>query len=501
MGIPAYYKKLIQNYPEIIIHSSNYNNKINNIFFDLNCAIHPCCAGKINEKEMFSAILQKIKDCITITNVKDKIFIAIDGPAPRTKMEQQRQRRLKSSQENKIWDTNQITPGTNFMNQLNNFLKKEIKNLNIKTILSDSNDPGEGEHKIMKYIDDNIDINTNNIIYGLDADLIMLSMIRKHNILLLRERTSFNIENTDEEYIYLDINCLKNNLIDSIYEPFYNINRTSLLNDYLFICFLIGNDFIINSPSINIRYNGLEILLSIYKNIQKDYFGRFFLIENKKINFNNFKIFIKELSTQEDNNIKKIINIRNKKNNFLRKKYSKLLSSNKIKNINDIDLISAQDINMNEEEYDSMKYISPLLFRENEEKIITNKMIYYTFTLYNNIDYNPSFNQILKKDINILCKEYIKSIEWTFSYYFDKCLSWKWYYKFHSAPLFKDLDKYLSLITEFSNDFKNDDPYSPKEQLNIVLPQQKNTYLYPKRTPLFSFMKTYYWECHPILPH
>ena len=122
MGIPAYYKKLIQNYPEIIIHSSNYNNKINNIFFDLNCAIHPCCAGKINEKEMFSAILQKIKDCITITNVKDKIFIAIDGPAPRTKMEQQRQRRLKSSQENKIWDTNQITPGTNFMNQLNNFL-------------------------------------------------------------------------------------------------------------------------------------------------------------------------------------------------------------------------------------------------------------------------------------------------------------------------------------------------------------------------------------------
>ena len=52
-----------------------------------------------------------------------------------------------------------------------------------------------------------------------------------------------------------------------------NINRTSLLNDYLFICFLIGNDFIINSHSINIRYNGLEILLSIYKNIQKDLTG------------------------------------------------------------------------------------------------------------------------------------------------------------------------------------------------------------------------------------
>ena len=64
---------------------------------------------------MFNAILEKIKECISLTNVTDLIYIAIDGPCPRTKMEQQRQRRLKSSQEYKIWDTNQITPGTRFM--------------------------------------------------------------------------------------------------------------------------------------------------------------------------------------------------------------------------------------------------------------------------------------------------------------------------------------------------------------------------------------------------
>ena len=160
MGIPLYYKKIIHKFPDVIQISKIYTKKVNHIFFDLNCAIHPCCANKTNELEMFHSILNKINECILLTNVKDLIYIAIDGPAPRTKMEQQRQRRLKSSQENKIWDTNKITPGTDFMNRLNQFLKKEINHFKIKTILSDSNEPGEGEHKIMKFMDENIDPNS-----------------------------------------------------------------------------------------------------------------------------------------------------------------------------------------------------------------------------------------------------------------------------------------------------------------------------------------------------
>ena len=98
MGIPSYYKNLIENYPEIIIQNTYFNKTIDNLFLDLNCLIHPCCKGKTNEKEMFDCILDKINECIQITNVQKLLYIAIDGPAPRTKMEQQRQRRLKSSQ-------------------------------------------------------------------------------------------------------------------------------------------------------------------------------------------------------------------------------------------------------------------------------------------------------------------------------------------------------------------------------------------------------------------
>ena len=119
-------------------------------------------------------------------------------------MEQQRQRRLRSSKEEKIWDSNQITPGTSFMNQLSIYLHERCKEFNINCIISDSNEPGEGEHKIMHYMD-TLPGNSINIVYGLDADLIMLSMIRKHTVYLLRERTEYNIENLETQYVFCNI--------------------------------------------------------------------------------------------------------------------------------------------------------------------------------------------------------------------------------------------------------------------------------------------------------
>ena len=263
MGIPSYYKNIIQDYPEIIIPCERFNESIDHLFFDLNCAIHPCCANKTNESEMYDCIFEKIQECISLTKVKKLIYLAIDGPAPRTKMEQQRQRRLRSSQEKKLWDTNQITPGTPFMNELSIYLHKRCKEFNIPYIISDSNEPGEGEHKIMHYMD-KLPEDSTNIVYGLDADLIMLSMIRKNNVYLLRERTEYNIENLETQYVFCNIQLLKKSLLSTIKKESFHVSNETILFDYLFICFFIGNDFIIHTPSINIRYRGLDHLLNVY---------------------------------------------------------------------------------------------------------------------------------------------------------------------------------------------------------------------------------------------
>ena len=124
-------------------------------------------------------------------------------------MNQQRQRRFRSvlyGEVQKIkknlkihddvynWDTNAITPGTKFMEKLSKNLESFLKTSPIfdglEIIFSNSNVPGEGEHKIFNYIKNNIKFLTEKTlsVYGLDADLIMLSMAsQQDNIFLLRE--------------------------------------------------------------------------------------------------------------------------------------------------------------------------------------------------------------------------------------------------------------------------------------------------------------------------
>ena len=499
MGIPSYYKSIIQEYPDII---RPCQQKYDHLFLDLNCAIHPCCANKTNENEMMESIFQKIKECIQITQVTQLVYIAIDGPAPRTKMEQQRHRRLRSAKENKPWDTNAITPGTPFMNQLNLFLMERCKELTIPFILSDSNEPGEGEHKIMKYLDENIHEKTNNVVYGLDADLIMLSMIRKHTIHLLRERTEYNIEQMDDPYIYLDVQRLKKYVISTIKKPFTKIDNETILYDYLFLCFLIGNDFIINTPCINIRYNGIFHLLEVYNELQQEFFGQFFLTNQTTIHWDHFKRFIQKVSSYEKSWIDTILLQRKKQQHRNKRNYQKIL--HKIQSIEDIPHFTYQDFNsVDERQFDQFVNFSPLIFRDNEEIIFKNdnyRKKYYIYNIYDTLEYNPSYDMIIESDIHTICKEYLKSIEWTFHYYFNECKSWRWYYRYNFAPLMTDLNEYLK--ENSLSLFQKDNPYTPKEQLQIVLPfQKKNDFYYPLDSPLYSFMKNYSWECHQILTH
>ncbi len=153
MGIPVYFKTLIKDYENTILKKDKLT-LCNSLFLDLNCAIHPCCQGETDETIMIQKIIQKIEDLIEYTQVKDLLYIAIDGIPPKGKMKQQRMRRHKSVLEGKSWDTNAISPGTYFMNQLNHRLQSFTNDSVKQIIISDSTERGEGEHKILQYIKD-----------------------------------------------------------------------------------------------------------------------------------------------------------------------------------------------------------------------------------------------------------------------------------------------------------------------------------------------------------
>ena len=190
---------------------------VDNLYLDLNGIVHNCVHGndpKRHERisrlddmeELWAAIMRSIDELVHMVKPKKMLFLAVDGVAPRAKMNQQRARRFRGAKERamlkaqieaqgkslpELFDSNAISPGTKFMadlsKQLHFFVKYKVntdplyKNLE-NVVLSDGAVPGEGEHKMLDYIrklrsKPTYNPNTRHCFYGADADLIMLAML------------------------------------------------------------------------------------------------------------------------------------------------------------------------------------------------------------------------------------------------------------------------------------------------------------------------------------
>ena len=166
----------------------------------------------------------KIEEYIRCINATELVYISFDGIAPVAKLKQQKERRFKSKLVNmdsdkKSFDTAKITPGTKFMELLdkrvNEFFRGRENIYGVKKIVvSSAKERGEGEHKIFD------DIRTtkhkNHVIYGLDADLIIISLNNlnyANNIFLFRETPEFikslNYSLDPNKLYFMNVNNLK----------------------------------------------------------------------------------------------------------------------------------------------------------------------------------------------------------------------------------------------------------------------------------------------------
>jgi 5'-3' exonuclease len=176
MGVPSFFAWLLRNFKKKIL-LKKLDMECDYFFVDANCLFHPEC-NKIKDEfpNIDIMLLEKkmnlrIKDYLTyLFNYVDAKQINgtfVDGPAPLTKMAQQRKRRYKSIEDsiirNKIknkykkninnnWNNTVITPGTTFMENLHQELLIYFKNIKTKGkhIYSSYHSCGEGEHKLLQ---------------------------------------------------------------------------------------------------------------------------------------------------------------------------------------------------------------------------------------------------------------------------------------------------------------------------------------------------------------
>jgi 5'-3' exonuclease len=266
MGIPSYFSYIIANYPNIIRKLSNLRSDgmiFDHFYMDCNSIIYDIVRSISSEKLSYESegviindVISKIEFFIDMINPSKTVYIAFDGVAPLAKMEQQRSRRYKNvSNVTDGWSTANITPGTEFMKKLSErvirHFEKDTSGINI--VVSSSNETGEGEHKMFSYIrSQDIDPEDTGFVYGLDSDLIMLSIfhcVRFKEFFIFREAPEFakslrglliEESNGSTSCCFMDVVKLSNCILS---EMKCEYSDTCRIYDYVMLCFFLGNDF------------------------------------------------------------------------------------------------------------------------------------------------------------------------------------------------------------------------------------------------------------------
>ena len=557
MGIPSYFSYIVKNHPKIIKKYEKKILQVDNLYLDCNSIIYDAYSklasetnsNKLDEsitesiaRRIIRNVISKIEYYISIVDPLKTVIIAFDGVAPVAKLEQQRQRRYKSGYQNEIsrqifkkvdpdaWNTTAITPGTLFMSELNSSVeehfaktkdKKEDKmqdkdQLNI--LVSGSNKAGEGEHKLFDYIRFKPEKHATEttVIYGLDADLIMLSINHLPlcpNIYLFRETPHFiqSIDSSlepDSNY-FLDIPELADKIIkymnnDDDKEQCLDKVNYNKVYDYIFICFFLGNDFLPHFPALNIRTGGVDKMMNAYRATIKPNEN---LTDGKMIHWANVRKLISFLAGLEEQFIIAEHKTRDYRERNFRKPDTRQLDTRKP----ELKDTRKQESKGDQEEEFKRFENTPQAERELEKYINPFKPSWQQRYYRGLIGIKSDTTGALTKDVAI---NYLQGLEWTLKYYTTGCCDWRWQYKYNYPPLLQDLIKYTPLFpTEFVG-LKPFNPVTEIVQLCYVLPKQSLSLLPNNlgKALLTNFSEwykddcefvwaycRYFWESHAVM--
>ena len=501
MGIPSYYKRLADSIKGLVIpHRSGSDFKCGTLLFDFNCMIyqiirdperrpfpgyHSGSDAEAWEQECCQAVVDYTVNIWKELGKPKQVFLGIDGVVPMAKIRQQRLRRFKSvwTAEQELtrgirqpgetrWDTNAITPGTAFMERLGSRLATLCKTHG--WTLSDASQPGEGEQKCMAFWRGLPSSNDPVVIYGLDADLILLCLLTramkefKGPVWCFRESAEW--ESANAPFMRLSIDKL-----DEVLRTNSKLDALQWTMDYIGAMSFLGNDFVPHGLSLKIREGGHDRMIAQLKALHAG--GMTFTKKQDGIwqyNLDAVRILVSAWSTDEEVKLKEFM--KNKKRR------------------------------VNYEEWDLQPCVCAV-----EEKVLGDgkgglRADWRECMLREWFGEGVSWSSI--------CNDYTSGLQWILDYYTaQRAVAKTWIYPWSLPPAWSELSK--NLDKEFQAPTVSEDSIQPKEQLAMVLPLESwhlirdkklasmptaYPHFWPKKYGFFSAGKIFMWECEAELP-
>jgi 5'-3' exonuclease len=356
----------------------------------------------------------------------------------------------------------------------------------------------------------------------MDADLIFLSMsCWRSNIHLIREKIEFKgkieikeqedkINNVEKDMLYVSIKETKDayntemrNILFN--ESKYNISKNMMIeldkinfsNDLIFLCFLLGNDFLPHFPSIDIHTGGLDELIKSYIKVLLRLCTSLILVNNRKVTIDTsfFQMICEDMGNKEQYFFYNTLYTAGEKNKrrICREhdKYKKELWE--LENLKKDEQPDCLQLGIGDEDIWKHRYYE-----------------YY---------FKVSSNQ--EAIIHKLSQNYIEGIKWMTEYYFDTCPDWRWNYVPSYAPFISDIGSYIkSQNIDFNKiQFDNRKCIPMMSQLVSVLPPScnyllPNSYRYltttfkspiidmfPSHIKIDTLYKNQLWQCVPRMPY
>ena len=522
MGIPSFYRRLSVVHKGLI--TKDRGTKAAALYFDFNCLIYHVARSKkmpaysvITHKEWEAKLLENIQQYIVHVwrqgGEPSEVFLAVDGVVPLAKIKQQRLRRFKSAwlveEERQLgirethgesWDTNSITPGTLFMEKLGTSLRSLCKQRGKGWSVSDAEEPGEGEQKIMRLLRQRNpqDYNGSVLVYGLDADLILLTMLNGvgrglQNCFLMREDEEFGRKNPAELEAFSYFNM--NKLPPSLWKDFNSLTdeqKSARIRNYVAGMSLLGNDFLPHSLSMKVREDGHEQLAKDLLELEAK--GLSFLVQDSSgqyvIQKDVLLSLVSKWATDEDATILDSI----RKKLVMRHTVNQVDAEQVLQNRPLEWSVEAEAVQWEKGEGGK----SRLSFRGGWRSV-----------------YHEKWNK--QTPMETLCQQYLYGLQWIIHYYTGQQeVPNTWMYPTSLPPFWSDLAQFLKSGQSWTGLAYQKIPIQPQQQLAMVLPlsswylirdkslrglPQTQCQYWPSKFGFFSVGKRFLWECEPEIPH